>query len=55
MFLPENSKYKKKNKVSEQNRDYGTCVFAHLYLACQSTFSSVMNAVHYFEGKKQFA
>ena len=40
-----------RKKTKYQNREYGTCVFVHFYLACQSTFSSVMNAVHYFSGQ----
>ena len=40
-----------RKKQKYQSRDYGTCVFVHLYIACHSTFSSLMNAVHYFSGQ----
>ena len=38
-------------KTKYQNNDLGTCVFVHLYLACQSKFSSVANAVQHFSGQ----
>ena len=43
-----NCSSQKIQKTKYQNRDYGTCVFVHFYLACQSTFSSVMN---FFSGQ----